>query len=54
MDYSDNELKVLKTFTTTSNEKGYFALDSFQNYPYFAVSYNDNYDSEDEAKQNYL
>ena len=49
MDYSD-ELKILKTFSTTSEEKGYFAMETFQDYPYIAVSYNDNYDSEDEAK----
>ena len=50
LDYSDNELHELKTISTTSSEKGYFALDTFSDYPYFAVSYNDNYDSEDEAK----
>ena len=44
---------IIKTISTTNSNKGYFALDVFTNYSYIAVSYNDNYDSEDIAKLNY-
>ena len=52
-DYSDiiSEVKII---STTNVEKGYFAMDIFSDYTYIAVSYNDNYDSQDEAKSNYL
>ena len=53
LDYSD-ELFEVKIISTTDADKGYFAMDIFSDYPYIAVSYNDNYDSQDEAKSNYL
>ena len=49
LDYSD-EITEVKIISTTTIDKGYFAMDTFSDYPYIAVSYNDNYDSQDQTK----